>query len=197
MTDTILALLPTYGMPLFTLIVMLSCVGFPIPGSLALLIGGALAAEDEMSLIAVLAFGLGGALIGDQIGYWIGKVIGDPLEARLSRKPKREKQVLGAKALLRRWGGVGVYFSRWLVAPLGPVINLLAGMSDMRWWRFSLFDLLGETTWVGLYVGMGYFLAGNLMEIAGILSDIGWMLAGLVIAGILGARLMRVHKSHG
>ncbi len=197
MTEAVLALLPTYGMPLFTLIVMLSCVGLPIPGSVALLIGGALSAEGEMVLSQVLTFGLFGALAGDQIGYWIGKIVGDPVEARLSAKPKREKQVLGAKTLLRKWGGVGVYFSRWLVAPLGPVINLLAGMSDMRWWRFSLFDLLGEATWVCLYVGMGYFLAGNLMEIADILSDIGWMLAGLVIATILGARLLKAHRHHG
>ncbi len=197
MTETVLALLPTYGMPLLALVVMLSCLGLPIPGSIALLIGGALSAEGEMALMSVLGIGLASAVAGDQLGYGIGKVIGDPLEVRLSGKPKREKQVLGAKALLRKWGGVGVYFSRWLVAPLGPVINLLAGMSDMRWWRFSLFDLLGEATWVGLYVGMGYFLAGNLVEIATILSDIGWMLAGLVIAGILGARLLKAHRQHG
>jgi membrane-associated protein len=189
MTEALLAWVPLYGAPALLVVAALSCIGVPVPGSLALMAGGAIAAGGELALAAVLAAAFAGAVLGDQAGYGLGALGGERAVARLARRRSFAEALASARSLAERRGMLGVFLSRWLVAPLGPPMNLLAGLIAMPWWRFTLAGVLGEAVWVGLHVGIGFAFSGSILALAALLEDLGWMLAASAVAALLAWRL--------
>ncbi len=195
-TETILALVPTYGLPFLFGIAVLAASGVPVSSSLALLVTGAFIQIGELELTQSFLVALAGAVIGDQIGYQIGLHAGNAVEERLVRKPKRAAQILRAKEFIDRFGGVGVFLTRWLLAPIGPITNIICGASDMRWLRFTIWDFLGEVLWVTIYIGAGYMFSGNLEEIATLMGEASWLMIAALVALGMGIRLLVVLRQH-
>jgi membrane protein DedA with SNARE-associated domain len=195
-TETILALVPTYGLPFLFGIAVLAASGVPVSSSLALLVTGAFIASGELGLTESYLTALAGAVLGDQIGYQIGFRAGSAVEERLSRKPKRAAQIARAKDFIGRFGGVGVFLTRWLLAPIGPITNIICGASDMRWLRFSIWDFAGEVLWVAIYIGIGYAFRGNLEEIAALMGEASWLLIAALVALGMGLRVLVVLRQH-
>jgi len=102
----------------------------------------------------VLTVASAGSVLGDQIGYGLGRW-GGRLAEGFSRKLGGEEKLKSAEAFAKRWGGTGIFFSRWLVTPLGPWLNLTSGMAAYSWPRFVFWDVIGEVLWVVLYVMLG------------------------------------------
>jgi membrane protein DedA with SNARE-associated domain len=182
MTDTIFALVTTWGALVIFASSFLSCLALPIPTSLMMLSGGAFVASGDLAAWQVLAGAWGGAILGDQTGYLIGRHGGAPLVARIARTPSRRAVLDRARALVDRRGGLGVFFSTWLVAPLGPWVNFIAGTTGLSWLRFTLWDTLGETIWVVVYVGLGYGFASQIEALSDILGNAVGLLAALAVA---------------
>ncbi|WP_370231895.1 DedA family protein [Cognatishimia sp.] len=162
MTDTLLQVLVTYGAALMFITAFLSCLAVPIPMSLVMLSGGALAAHGDLSFSWVWSLTVLGALLGDQAGYFLGRLGKPRLEAFAHASYKRYRLWTKAQAHLHNWGITGVFLSRWLMSPLGPYVNFAAGAASMRWAHFSAAGLVGEAIWVTLYVGLGFLFAENL-----------------------------------
>lgn len=177
MTETMLGLVPTYGPLAVLAATILSCFGVPVPGALVLLAAGSFVASGELGLTAVLFGGLAGAMIGDQAGYWLGAFGGESIVRRMSRRHKLATALGAAKAFAVRWGRLSVFLSRWLVAPLGPPINVVAGLLGMSWLAFSLIGGLGEVVWVCGYVALGYAFSQSIGAISSLLGDLAWLLA--------------------
>ncbi len=191
MTETLLGLVPQYGVALMFVATFLSCLALPVPSSLIMLTGGALAASGDLDLTNVALAAWLGALLGDQAGFAIGRWGERHVTALIARHPKRAALVEKARAFSRRWGGPGVYLSRWLVSPLGPYVNFLVGASDMRWRRFALWDSLGEATWVALYVGLGFAFADQITALADILGNLSGALAAGLVTVLIGRTLFK------
>jgi membrane-associated protein len=189
MTETLLELVPTYGPLAVFAATLLGCFGFPIPGSLVLLAAGSFAASGDMALATVLFGGLAGAIIGDQAGYWLGAYGGEAIVQRLSRRPRSAAALGAARAFTLRWGRLGVFLSRWLVAPLGPPINLVTGMLGMSWLAFSLVGALGEVVWVFGFVALGFAFSQSILAISALLGDLAWFLAAGAVAIFLALRI--------
>ena len=196
MTETILSLVPTYGLPFLFGIAVLAASGVPVSSSLALLVTGAFIASGELGLTESYLTALAGAVIGDQIGYQIGLRAGNAVEERLSRKPKRAAQLMRAKEFIGRFGGVGVFLTRWLLAPIGQITNVICGASDMRWLRFTIWDFAGEVLWVAIYIGAGYAFRGNVEEIAALMGEASWLLIAALAALGMGIRVLVVLRQH-
>jgi membrane protein DedA with SNARE-associated domain len=109
----------------------------------------------------------------------------------MTRKFGGEHKIKKAEALATRWGGAAIFFSRWLVTEAGPWLNFTSGIARYSWRRFVFWDALGEIMWVGLYVMLGYIFSDRVQFIAEILTNLGWVILGFVIATILGWRIMR------
>lgn len=194
MTDLFFALVSTYGTLLIAVATFLSCLAIPIPSSFVMLAGGAFVASGDLGLWAVLLSSYGGAVLGDQTGFRAGRYGGARLEARISRVPARAAVLARARAFVSRWGGPGVFFSTWLVAPLGPWVNVAAGAAGMGALRFTLWDAAGEAVWVALYVGLGYAFAASIDDLAALMGNaVAALSAGAVALG-LGALLIRAAK---
>ena len=196
MTEIFFSLVSTYGTLIIAVTTFLSCLALPIPASFVMLAGGAFAASGDLSLWAVVAAAFGGAVIGDQAGYRAGRYGGQILEARIARVPARAALLARARAFVERWGVVGVFFSTWLVAPLGPWVNLAAGATGMGALRFTFWDALGEAIWVAIYVGLGYAFAANIDALSSVLGNAVAAVTALAVAAGLGVMLVRAARRH-
>lgn len=185
MTETIFTLITSYGALVVFASAFLSCLALPIPTSLMMLSGGAFVASGDLVLWQVVGAAYAGAVIGDQAGYLIGRRGGAPLVTRLARGRKRQAVLARARALIDKRGGTGVFLSTWLFAPLGPWVNFIAGATGLGWRRFSLWDVLGETIWVSVYVGLGYLFAGQIEAVSSVMGNIVGLLAALAVAGAM------------
>ena len=185
MTDTIFALVTSWGAVVIFASSFLSCLALPIPTSLMMLSGGAFVAAGDLALWQVIAGAWGGAVLGDQTGYLIGRHGGAPLVERIARTPARRAVLERARRLVDRKGGLGVFFSTWLFAPLGPWVNFIAGTTGLGWLRFTLWDVLGETIWVTVYVGLGFAFATQIEAVADILGNAVGLLAALAVAAAM------------
>lgn len=197
MTDTVFFLVAHYGSAALFIVTFLSCLAVPVPASLMMLTGGAFAASGDLPLATVSLAAFGGALGGDQAGYLIGQSCAGSLERWAAARQGRALLLERARASVDRWGGVGVFLSRWFVSPLGPYVNFAAGAGRMRWARFSVWSAAGETVWVALYVGLGYLFASSLTTVAEFAADVSGLIAGAVVAVGIGFWLWMMHRRHG
>ena len=182
MTDTLLALVPTYGPWLMLVVTLLACLAVPIPASILMLTAGGFIASGDLPLTTTVGATLAGALLGDQIGYGLGRYGGAWLLAGLGHQAAPLEK---ATAMLARRGGFAVFLTRWLFSPLGPYVNLAAGAARQPWPRFTAWEAAGECVWVGLYLGFGYAFTGNLEVASGIIFEsLGLLAAGAVAIGL-------------
>lgn len=193
MTDLLLELVTAYGLIILASTVFLAALGAPVPGTALLVLSGAFAASGDMEVLWVVLTGLGAAIAGDIAGYFIGFSGGDWLKEKLGRTPIG-KQVNKADAFMAKWGGLGVFLSRWLVAPIGPTLNYVAGISHFGWRRFVLWDVLGEIVWVALYVGIGMVFSSSALALVDLIASASWMLLGAFGMYLLGKRLLIVAR---
>jgi len=195
LNDYLLSTLGLYGPPVLFLVLLVGAIGVPTPGSLLLLVAGSFVEQGEMGLWPVLALALAGAVVGDQIGYELGRWGGTRVRARLGRRVGGERRLRSAEEWLRRWGGGGVFLSRWLLSPLGSPVNVISGATRYPWPRFLFYDLLGEALWVAIYVLLGKFFSDRVEELGDLLDDFTWAFVGLLFAALLGWSLLRTLRS--
>lgn len=182
MTSWLLGLVPQYGVWLLALCTFASCLALPIPASILMLAAGGFAAAGDLSMPGSVAGALGGAVAGDQTGYFAGRLGGTGLLERLG---KRAAPLKKATDMLAKRGGIAVFFTRWLVSALGPYVNLAAGAARQPWPTFTVWGVAGEAVWVELYVGLGYVFTGNLESASALAVDLlGMLAAGSVAVGL-------------
>jgi membrane protein DedA with SNARE-associated domain len=195
MTEVLLSLVSTYGVIIIGVTTFLSCLALPIPSSVVMLAGGAFVASGDLAFLAVVAAAFAGAVIGDQVGFRIGRRGGALLDERVRADPARAAVLARAEGFVARWGVTGVFLSRWLFSPLGPWVNLTAGATGMGTARFTVPDVLGEAVWVTLYVGLGYVFAANIEALASLLGNAVAAVTAAAVAVGLGVLLWRAAKA--
>ena len=193
-TDQLLAALVSHGVPLLFAVIAISSMGVPFPVTLTLVAAGSFAKQGEMRLLPVIVAGSLAAILGDQIGYGLSRWGGRRLIVRISRRVGGEHKIKKAEALTQKWGGVGIFFSRWLVTELGPWLNVTSGIAGYPWRRFIIWDVLGEVLWVVLYVMLGYVFSDRVQYISEILGNLAWAIFALIVAIILGWKLFRYFR---
>jgi membrane protein DedA with SNARE-associated domain len=153
-----LALVNRYGYLAVFFGVMLESAGLPLPGDTVLLASGVLVHEGVLDLSDALFFGILGAVVGDQIGYWAGRFGGRPFVLRWGKYAFITSERLGrAETFFARHGGRAVFLARFITG-LRVFAALVAGISRMPWGKFALYNVLGGTAWATAAVTLGYFL---------------------------------------
>jgi membrane-associated protein len=159
--DFILTLPPLWAYAVVGLLVFGEAavfVGFVLPGETAVVLGGVLAARGDLSLWPLVIMVVVCAVVGDTIGYEVGRHYGDSV---LGWRPLRRHRTRldGARDVLRRRGGLAVFLGRW-TAFLRAVMPGLAGLSRMSYPRFLAANAAGGIAWGVTFCLVGY-LAGN------------------------------------
>lgn len=191
MSETILSLVADYGIFIVFCVTFASCLALPVPSSVLMLTSGGFAATGDLNLVSVLGAAFSGAILGDNTGYWIARGAGTRLSDWLAANKKRAALRQKSEAFMTKWGGSSVFFSCWLVAPLGPYINYVSGITKFNWLRFAAWGFMGEIVWVGLYVGLGYSFADNLSAISSVLANASGLITAVGLAIGLGVWLWK------
>lgn len=155
--------------------------GLPIPGETSILVGGALAASGDLDLPLVWVFAAAGAIIGDNIGYVIGRFFLRRVLTGSGRFAHRlERSVARSEVYFRRHGGKTVFFGRWL-----PVLRVtaawMAGASHMQWRRFAVFNALGGIGWAISISSLGYFAGKSADSVVGVLGILALVIVTLAL----------------
>lgn len=188
--DTLIAMVPHYGLWIVLAATYLSCLAVPVPTSLIMLTAGAFSAAGDLVLSTTAAGAFAGAVAGDQTGFAIGRRGAGTL-ARLEARSRKSAEALArARTFTGRWGGPGVFFSRWLLSPLGPYVNFVTGAAGMGWARFTAFGVAGEAVWVAGYLGLGYLFADQIEAVADIAGNLSGTLAAGAVTVLSGLWLM-------
>jgi membrane protein DedA with SNARE-associated domain len=170
------------------LVIGVESLGVPLPGEIMLVSASLLASRQELDISPVW-IGISastGAIIGDTIGYFIGRRLGKPLFERLGRRfPKHFSpgHVALAERIFLRWGVYAVFFGRF-IALLRVTSAWLAGLSRMEWWRFFLWNASGGIVWA-VGISLLAYWAGK--AVAEAISRYGvYAVVGLVVVAALG-----------
>ncbi len=158
--------------------IALESLGIPIPGETITLVGGFLAGSGELDYWLVLATASSGAVVGSSIGYWIGRLGGWPLLLRTGSFFRiSEKQLTEVKTQFSENAGRAVFFGRF-VAFLRVLASPMAGIVEMPFPQFMLFNLAGGTVWAAVMVTLSFFL-GRLVPLEQLIS---WVAKFAIIA---------------
>ena len=184
MTDWLLGLVPQYGLWLLAATTFLSCLALPLPASVLMLTAGGFAVAGDLVLWQAFAAAAAGGIAGDQLGYWAGRGFGATVVSRLRKDAGRDRLLAKADGLMARRGVMAVFLTRWLLSPLGPYVNLIAGSARYGWGRFTAAGVAGESVWAGLYVGAGFAFGGNIAAASNAIGSLLGMIggAGAVVA---------------
>jgi membrane-associated protein len=159
--------------------------GFVLPGETAVVYGGVLAAAGKVPVVVVLLVVWVAAVVGDSIGFEVGRVLGP----RLTRAPvlrSHPERVDEARGYLRRRGGRAVVMGRF-TAFLRAVMPGLAGASHMPYRRFLVFNVIGGVLWGTVCVLLGYFAAHSIRRVTQYLGVTSGVIAAIIVVGLLWA----------
>ncbi|MDX6519487.1 MAG: hypothetical protein QOG02_1851 [Gaiellales bacterium] len=150
-----------HGLPLLFLAVLIESFGIPVPGETALIAFAVLASQGHYSIAEVIGLAIAGAIIGDNLGYWlIGRLGGRALFRRWGWLNQYAERVLPrAERLMREHGGKTVFFGRF-VTVLRYTAAWVAGLAHMSWWRFLFWNATGGIVWATA-VGLIAYYAGQ------------------------------------
>ncbi|MEU5088622.1 DedA family protein [Streptomyces sp. NPDC021356] len=174
------------------LVIGLESLGIPLPGEIVLVSAALLSSQNSgINPIVLGACATAGAVVGDSIGYAIGRKGGRPLLAWLGGKfPKHfsEGHVATAERSFQKWGMWAVFFGRF-VALLRIFAGPLAGVLHMPYWKFLIANVLGGICWAGGTTAVIYYV-GVVAE--SWLKKFSWL--GLVVAVLIGLTSFLVIK---
>ena len=180
-------LIQAYGLWVLFIVVTLESMGVPMPGETALVTTALYAGSThQIDIISVVLVAATGAIIGDNMGYLIGRSIQLRLLVRYGRYIRLDQPRLKVgQYLFRRHGGKIVFFGRF-VAFLRTFAAVLAGANRMPWPHFLLMNALGGLCWASIFGGGAYLFGEQITRVAGPVSFLLLVVAiGLVAAGIV------------
>jgi membrane protein DedA with SNARE-associated domain len=179
----------TYGAAAVMVILTFESLGAPLPGESLLILASVLAGRGELSLPLLMLSAWAGAVLGDNIGYVIGKRLGRAMILRYGGKIGINADRLNrVEAVFGQYGPFTVAFARF-VNILRQLNGVVAGMLKMDWRRFLVFNALGGALWVSAWTLTGFYLGAHVSDIRVIAHDLEH--AGAILGlGLLTAALV-------
>jgi membrane-associated protein len=194
--DTVLNVDPLLALVIVGLLVFAEdafFVGFVIPGETAAVLGGVVASRGNLPLWAMMVLVVLAAIIGDTVGYEVGKHLG-PRMLNMKVLNKRRAKLEKAQEFLRSRGGSAVFLGRF-IAFFRAVMPALAGSSRMHYPKFLAFNAAGGLVWGAGFVLLG-FLAGNSYE--AVAKTAGRDITAVIVAAAVAALIIwRIRKARG
>jgi membrane protein DedA with SNARE-associated domain len=179
------SLLATYGYLAVFVFVGVESIGIPVPGETMLVTAAIYAGTTgRLSIVWVIVASSAGAIVGDNIGYVIGRTGGYRVLKRYGRYIRLEENRLRlGQYLFKKHGGKVVFFGRF-ISVLRIFAAFLAGVNHMRWRRFLIFNAAGGIIWSTIYGVAAYLFGQQLVRLSGEV-DLALAVIGIVI--IIGA----------
>jgi len=182
--------LDNFGYAAVALFIMIESSGIPFPGETMLLLASFYAAvSHQLQIPLVIACAACGAIIGDNIGYVIGRTGGRPIVVRYGRYFHIKPQHLDlAEAFFAKHGNKTVFLGRFITL-LRAWAAFLAGVNHMQWRTFLFYTAAGGILWATIFGTLGYiagrFFHDNFEQVEGLATTLGWLGTGLIVVAVL------------
>lgn len=183
-TSSLMHLLESYGYIAVLVFVAIESTGIPFPGETMLLIAAIYAGTTHhLSIPLVIASAALGAILGDNLGFWVGREGGYRLLRRYGRYIRLDERKLKlGQYLFQKHGNKVVFFGRF-VAVLRAWAAFLAGTNRMHWSSFLLYNALGGIVWATIFGLGGYFLGNKVHQLTGPVGIVALVLAAIILIG--------------
>lgn len=153
-----------------------------LPGDSLIFATGALAARGSLSIITLFIIFLSAAIIGDTVNYHIGKKIGAKIFEKEDIKYINKQHLKKAQNFYKRHGSMTIVLGRFIPI-IRTFVPFVAGIGEMHYSKFIIYNMLGGIMWVSLFLGGGYFF-GNLPVIK---ENFSYVVIGIIIISIIPA----------
>ncbi len=182
--------LHTVGYPAVTLFVLIESSGIPFPGETMLLLASFYAAIDhQLNIALIIACAALGAIVGDNIGFYVGRTGGKAFIERYGRylflKPQHLER---AEKFFAKYGDKTVFFGRF-VAILRAWAAFLAGVNQMKWRTFLIYNAAGGILWATIFGLLGYYAGrvfhDNFAAVEHLASTISWIAAAIIVTVVV------------
>jgi membrane protein DedA with SNARE-associated domain len=174
-----------YGVVAVFVILTFESIGFPLPGESLLIFAFALASRGDMSIPGLFFSAWFGGVVGDNIGYLIGRWLGRAVILQYGQKvglsAARLQQIEG---VFQRYGPVTVVFARFFNV-LRQLNGIVAGTLNLNWWKFLVCNALGCALWVLTWGLIGTYLAEHMSNIKKLADGLGIAGAALIVIGLM------------
>lgn len=177
MSDFLLTAIINYGAPILGLIVFIGAMGVPFPGTVIVIAVGAFCRQGLLPWHTTGMAALTCVVLGDCLSYAMGYFAREPILRRFQGSARWAQ----AETTFNRWGGMSIFWTRFLITGIAVPVNLLSGTSNFLFRRFLVYDLIGESIWIFGYGGLGYLFGSQWEVISDVLSNISGLALGLVI----------------
>jgi len=181
-----------YGLVLVFLVIAAESAGAPLPGETALVAAAVAASQGRFSITWVIVVASAGAIVGDNVGYWLGRELGRGFLQRYGFIARFSARVLPrAEAFFDKHGGKAIFAARWF-SGFRIAGAWVAGFAHMPWWRFLLWNGAGGISWATTIGLLSYYLGSAAGDAIGHYGLIGaGVVVVLVVLFVVGMRLVR------
>ena len=188
MTDNLSAIISQYGLAVVFGNVLLEQLGVPLPAIPTLVMAGALAANGQLSLTAVIVTATIACILADGVWYLAGRFLGNRVMKTLCRiSITPDSCVSQTQSRFERWGVNALVIAKFIPG-LSLIAPPLAGATGIGWARYLLFNTLGTVLWVGAFVGSGTLLGpqiGRLLAYAEKFGAVAVVILGALLAAYI------------
>jgi len=170
-----------YGYLAVALGILLEDFGLPTPGETLLITGAILASAGALNIYVLLFLAWLGAVVGDNIGYLIGRTGGHRLMVRYgARFGVTDRRLMQVEEFFHRYGGWVIVFARFVVV-LRQFNGIVAGTLEMHWLRFLVLNAIGAALWVAFWGILSFWLGKGILVYVNELHILAPFLAALVV----------------
>jgi membrane-associated protein len=179
------SLIRDYGLVAVFLAIALETSGLPLPGETALVVAAVAASQGEYEIWQVLVVATAAAIVGDNVGYWLGRWLGRGFLQRYGVVRRFSDRVLPpTERFFDRHGGKAIFLARWF-SGFRIAGAWVAGFAHMRWWQFFVWNALGGIAWA-VTIGLVAYYAGHAAgDAIGRYGVIGGAVIGVVVVLVL------------
>jgi membrane protein DedA with SNARE-associated domain len=175
------------GYPVLFVLIAIETMGIPLPGETALFTAGILASRGDLSIEVVIGVAAAAAILGDNVGFLIGRRVGRRLLLREGRFASQRRRLIElGEPFFARHGPKAVFLGRWITG-LRITSAWMAGVNRMAWPTFLFWNALGGICWATSVALVAYFLGRGAERVVN-LAGVGG--AGVVVVGGLALWLL-------
>ena len=178
-----------HGYLIMALLIGGESAGLPLPGETSLVAGAVEAQRGVLDLPWVMFVAAAAAMVGDNLGYWVGRRVGRPALRRYGRFVRiGDRQIRVLDYFFAHHGAKTVFVGRWITL-LRVGAALFAGASRMPWRSFLIWNALGSAAWAVSVALIGYFFWASVGTVKGVFGYIG--IAALLASVVAGYFVLR------
>ena len=181
MNLNLINIIETFGYPVVFLGIFIESLGIPLPGETVLLIASAYAANSQLNIVAIIVIAAFGAILGDTLGFWIGKEWGRKILQKHRNffhfSEERQEKI---ETYFHKYGPFTVFFGRF-ISILRTYSAFFAGVNKLHYPIFLIFNSLGGIIWAVAIGLLGYFFGNNIAFIEKIIRDFGYILLVIIL----------------